>query len=98
MQYADDLFYVYRRQQPRQVMPRAYAGPQVEADDDVSAEPQRAVSKPKPPTPGAPPNPQTGVYKHAQYNSPLRMYSDENAKDALNLQSGENVEVAGVSG
>ena len=65
-------------------MPRAYAGPDLEKEE--------------PPQPGAPPNPQTGVYKHSQYNSPLRMYSDQNAKEALNLQAGDDVEVAGVSG
>ena len=80
-------------------MPRAYAGPTVENEDDQSAEPQPAhIARPKPSKPGAPPNPDSGVYKHAQYNSPLRMYSDDNAKDALNLQSGGDVEVAGVSG
>ena len=71
----------------------------MEYEDEQSAEPQPAqMSRPKPAKPGAVPNPDTGVYKHAQYNSPLRMYSDENAKDALNLQTGGDVEIAGVSG
>lgn len=67
-------------------MPRGYTGP--DCSDDQSD--QKAK-------PGAPPNPETGMYRHAQYNSPLRMYSSDNAREALNIQSGGNVEVSGVS-
>lgn len=75
-------------------MPRGYVGPSVE-DDESPAEPQRPqMAKPKP---GAMPNPDTGVYKHAQYNSPLRVYSSDNARDAFNVQSGGNVDVEGVN-
>ncbi|XP_052763668.1 trithorax group protein osa-like isoform X1 [Mya arenaria] len=80
-----------QRRQPR-VMPRGYVGPDVE--DEAQAEAQSpAMSKAKP---GAMPNPDTGVYKHAQYNSPLRVYSSDNAKDAFNVQSGGMVDVSGV--
>ncbi|XP_053393080.1 trithorax group protein osa-like isoform X3 [Mercenaria mercenaria] len=82
-----------QRRQPRSVMPRGYVGPAL--DDDSPAEPQQPqASKQKP---GAMPNPDSGVYKHAQYNSPLRMYSSDNAKEQFNIQSGGNVDVTGVN-
>lgn len=37
-----------------------------------------------------------GAYRHAQYNSPIQMYSQNNAEDALRLQSGGAV--TGISG
>ncbi|XP_060568872.1 trithorax group protein osa-like isoform X4 [Ruditapes philippinarum] len=81
------------RRQPRPVMPRGYVGPAL--DDDSAAEPQQPqTSKSKP---GAMPNPDSGVYKHAQYNSPLRMYSSDSAKEQFNIQSGGNVDVTGVN-
>lgn len=85
------LFYFFRRRQPRPVMPRGYVGPALD-DDPVEQQPQ--TSKPKP---GAMPNPDSGVYRHAQYNSPLRMYSSDNAKEQFNIQSGGNVDVTGVN-
>jgi len=75
-------------------MPRGYVGPDVEGDDSPAEPQQPATAKPRP---GAAPNPNTGVYKHAQYNSPLRMYSAETAKEQFNIQSGGAVDVAGVN-
>ena len=75
-------------------MPRGYVGPDLDVDD-TPAEPQQAQkSKTKP---GGPTVPESGVYKHAQYNSPLRMYSDNNAREALNIQTGGNMDVVGVN-
>ena len=84
---------IYRRQ-PRNVMPRGYVGPDLDVDESPAEEQQPKNSKPKPSGPNVP---ESGVYKHAQYNSPLRMYSDNNASDALNTQSGGNMDVVGVN-
>lgn len=74
-------------------MPRGYTGPPLEEDSPAEAQ-QPQMSKPRP---GAVPNPESGVYRHAQYNSPLRMYSSENAREQFNIQSGGNVDVSGVN-
>jgi len=69
-------------------MPRgAYSGP--EADEQQAVQAKQA--------PGGVPNPDTGMYRHAQYNSPLLLYSSNNATDAFSVQSGGNVDVSGVN-
>jgi hypothetical protein len=74
-------------------MPRGYARPAL--DDDSAAEPQQPQTfKNKP---GAMPNLDSGVYKHAQYNSPIRLYSSECAKEQFIIQSGGKVDVTGVN-
>ncbi|KAL4240514.1 hypothetical protein ACF0H5_001305 [Mactra antiquata] len=83
-----------QRRQPRSVMPRGYTGPALDTDDGPSEPQQAQTAKPKP---GAMPTPQSGVYKHAQYNSPLKMYSGDAAKEAFNVQSGGNYDVSGVN-
>lgn len=68
-------------------MPRGYSGPEVDEQQPVKSKT----------APGGVPNPDTGMYRHAQYNSPLRMYSADNAKEAFNIQSGGNVDVSGLN-
>lgn len=75
-------------------MPRGYTGPAIDPDDVATEMQQTQSAKPKP---GAMPTPQSGVYKHAQYNSPLKMYSGDNAKEAFNIQSGGSYDVSGVN-
>lgn len=65
--------------------------------------PQQQYQQPSP-TPQQYPNNQPGyqqqrspgVYRHAQYNSPIQMYSHGNAEDALRTQSGGAL--TGISG
>lgn len=60
-------------------MPKNYKGPNV---DDGGAPEEVAFSKPKPVK-----QPQSGAYKHIQYNNPINVYSKQNAEDALRTQS-----------
>ncbi|KAK3090073.1 hypothetical protein FSP39_008954 [Pinctada imbricata] len=74
---------------PPPVMPKSYRGPDLGNAEDYSAP---VVSHPAPAQRGT----GTGVYKHAQYNSPIQVYSQQNAEDAFRIQSGGAV--TGVTG
>ena len=74
------------------------AQPRVVSQQSPPMRQQQRIMAPH--TPPAPPQrahaPETGVYKHAQYNSPMQVYSKQNAEDAFRIQSGGTV--TGVSG